>query len=465
MVHRRLKPKESTQARAHQMLHTAAHGNEEGLHVSNHNLSSRILYLQRTIGNQAVIRLLEQQNAHPQPDTLSHTGDRPIQRQLGGEAGLMTLNQLFGALKLHYEGRIKYSEVRKFFKPQYTSVAAVAQAMGLKKKSTTKTENVEKKLEKVIQPVVPLLKPKKPTPTKTKVFTPTKKVLIPPKKKVLTSPKKKTPTRFKRKSRSVAKTTTHKVTYQKVVSVVAGVFEKKKKPNKGDFITALKAEFNDDLNTLVNDRAFVYDFQYAIRMQVEKSDDSEFLKKTQIYDVAEPTKSPSVKEGKPYTDLSKWTLRHYTNKGTNTDPPPFKDIKSAMSLSLMDGKKQERKSGHTGDTDWYRYGNTGNTFYLLCIDGELMSNQPFLKDAKWYVEIPFDQSSLWLSSDWLKEADIKGDALRGSGKAVHNALVTEIGLNGLLGHRYFIDLLKRAFNNLEVKVPGSVPVDEWKKKV
>jgi hypothetical protein len=125
-------------------------------------------------------------------------------------------------------------------------------------------------------------------------------------------------------------------------------------------------------------------------------------------------------------------------------------------------QEKKKKSGHTGDRDWNRYGNTGSTFFLLCVEDKIYGKQAFLKNAKWYVEFTFDQPDLWLSSDWLDEAEIKGPALRGRGKDVHAKLVTLVGrLKGVS----FEQTLVGMFHNLEIKVPGSLSFtkDDWKR--
>ncbi len=171
-------------------------------------------------------------------------------------------------------------------------------------------------------------------------------------------------------------------------------------------------------------------------------------------------------------DISKWTLRHYSDKGDNTNPPPFKEIKSALALGLLPPPKssekkpekkvkKDKKSGHTGDIDWSKYGNVGNTFYILYIDGEVVQKQKFLANAKWYAEFPLANiPSLWVSSDWLDEAAIKGEALRGSGRAIQKSLLK---IGGKWGGSFFRSSLESQFNNFEVKVPGKLVVSKWNK--
>jgi hypothetical protein len=124
-------------------------------------------------------------------------------------------------------------------------------------------------------------------------------------------------------------------------------------------------------------------------------------------------------------------------------------------------QEKKKKSGHTGDRDWNRYGNTGSTFFLLCVDGQIYGKQEFLKNAKWYVEFSFEQPNLWLSSDWLDEAGIKGPALRGRGEDVFSKLVTLVGKLKGVG---FEQTLVGMFHNLEIKVPGTLTftAGDWK---
>jgi hypothetical protein len=254
-------------------------------------------------------------------------------------------------------------------------------------------------------------------------------------------------------------------------------------PAKQDFISALKALYTPAaIYGIVSSKEFVYDFQAIVRDQVKqrstglkksaaKSAKTEaakldaFLSKTEITEVKE-----KAAKRHPMGDIKRWTLRHYSDRGTDATPPEFAELKSALQLGVSKADEgnepaavaeKTKKSGHTGDRDWNKYGNTGNTFFLLFIDAKAVEKQKFLAHAKWYAEVGLgDVKDLWISSDWLDEAAIAGPALHGSGAAVHQALLE---LGGNLSGTHFVTALMSHFHNLEVKVPGSVPVAEWKK--
>jgi len=240
------------------------------------------------------------------------------------------------------------------------------------------------------------------------------------------------------------------------------LYQRKPSPQKADFMNLFKSLYHPDhILTIVQTPEFAYGFQDSVREQVSlNSENEEFLEKTKINNLAEDDSEYATKY--KMGDISTWTLRHYSDKGTDSEPPPFTSILSTAGIALLvpDDKK---KSGHTGDRDWNRYGNTGNTFFILCVGNQLYGKQEFLKNTKWYVEFPFDQPSLWLSSDWLDEKDIKGPVLRGRGKDVHRNLLKAVG--NVTG-TFFENSLVGLFHNLEVKVPGTLTFNksDWKKK-
>jgi hypothetical protein len=257
---------------------------------------------------------------------------------------------------------------------------------------------------------------------------------------------------------------------------VASLFSKRPSPQKEDFMALFKSLYAPgSILGILQSSAFAYGFQALIREQLAKDEANKtFLEKTKITDLRPDDKLIASASAYPMGDIGKWKLRHYSDKGTETQPPPFNSISSSVAIPLLvkpsvseaaaatdQTEEKKKKSGHTGDRDWNRYGNTGSTFFLLCGEDKIYGKQAFLKNAKWYVEFSFDQPDLWLSSDWLDEAQIKGPALRGRGKDVHAKLVT---LVGRLKEVQFEQTLVGMFHNLEVKVPGTLSFtkDDWK---
>ena len=231
-------------------------------------------------------------------------------------------------------------------------------------------------------------------------------------------------------------------------------------PSQEDFVEALTLQQYDEGD--LNNPRFVYALQQAVREHVV---DAMFLKKTAIKDV--PEQDDRMKEFPAYK--ARWTLRHYTPSGKaklhgdeSDAEPGFASVRSTVSLAVdPPDKSAKKKSGHTGDKDWNKYGNIGNTFFVLCIDGVLASDQQYLKNCKWFAEFDFASiPNLWLSSDWLDEGAIKGDALRGSGEQVKRRLVASLAKKNM--HvSMFIRELGTAYSNLEVKVPGGRPAGAW----
>lgn len=231
-------------------------------------------------------------------------------------------------------------------------------------------------------------------------------------------------------------------------------------PNQKDFVEAIALQRYDEGD--LNNPKFVYALQEAVRAHAVGA---LFLKKTEIVDV--PEQDEGTKEFPAYK--AKWTLRHYTPSGKaklhgdeRDAEPGFKEVRSTVSLAVdPPDKLAKKKSGHTGDKDWNRYGNIGNTFFVLCIDGTLASDQQYLKNCKWFAEFDFASiPNLWLSSDWLDEGAIRGEALRGSGEQVKRRLVARLAKKNMqVG--MFIRELGTAYSNLEVKVPGGRPVGAW----
>ena len=250
---------------------------------------------------------------------------------------------------------------------------------------------------------------------------------------------------------------------------------KKLDPSIQDLLETIRAEYTEeDIDTIVESKEFVYAFQKIVRLNTMKlavrklltgQEDTESKKTIELIKKSHHTElnDKSALEGlQEYQlrDIGKWTLRHYSAKGSDEVAPPFTSVKSAISLGIKD-TKPAGSGGHTNKRDWNRYGNTGSTFFLLYIDGKVVQKQKFLDNAKWFTETPLqDIPSLWVSSDWLDEEGIKGPALRGSGRQIQQALLK---LGGKEGVDKFIPKLESMFHNFEVKVPGTVPVKKWQK--
>ena len=140
------------------------------------------------------------------------------------------------------------------------------------------------------------------------------------------------------------------------------------------------------------------------------------------------------------------------------------EVKStlALGMSQVDPNAEKKKSGHTTDVDWHQFGNVASTFHVLCVDGHLASTQPFLKHCRWYAEFNVaDIADLWISSDWLAKNGITGDAFRGTGKQVKEAMIRSVGQRGV---QAFLNALAQSYHNLEVKVPGRLQIKEWNRK-
>lgn len=240
------------------------------------------------------------------------------------------------------------------------------------------------------------------------------------------------------------------------------LYENGGKPKKTQLLNAIRGLYHeDDIDDIVQSSAFIYGFQKIVReMIASQGDEEDFLGKTGIEDLAHTEEDMEGKGTYAMANISKWTLRHYSAKGTDADPPPFNTIKSAVALGVKDTSR-DTSGGHTGQVDWRKYGNVGNTFYLLYIDGKVVQKQKFLDNAKWYCEFNLaDIPSLWVSSDWLDEAHIKGDAFRGSGKSIQEKLLQ---LGGKGNAESVIATLSGLYHNFEVKVPGSLDVKAWNK--
>ncbi len=405
--------------------------------------------LQLTNGNREGIRT--QRKSPAAFNTSDKTKSKITQGKFVGELFNKDTDTIYKALAKSYSG-VKVShkwEIGRLKEQNknYASIAEIADELGVTLKGSLETE-----------------KPKEKHPPKIETEKP--KTLVIPAIPELNIDKSQTITVEEIPEEVVLGKQT-KFDAVRLGELIHAIFEANKKPKKEHFLKALISEYAPShIIDIVESTEFVYCFQESVRAQIK---DSKFLKKTIIKDVTDEETDTSKYK---MNDISKWTLRHYSDKGDNTKPPPFKEIKSALALGLLpppknkekasDKKeKKEKKSGHTGDIDWSKYGNVGNTFYLLYIDGEVVQKQKFLANAKWYAEFPLASiPSLWVSSDWLDEAAIKGEALRGSGRAIQKPLLK---IGGKWGGKFFRSSLESQFNNFEVKIPGKLVVSKWYK--
>ncbi|MFK4108068.1 hypothetical protein [Streptomyces sp. NPDC002176] len=163
----------------------------------------------------------------------------------------------------------------------------------------------------------------------------------------------------------------------------------------------------------------------------------------------------------------RWTIRHYTGSDPTT-PPSFMDI-----ASTYDNAAAGRASEHTNVADWRSLGNIKFTFYLVAVDGRVPPRK-WLGNTHWYAEWDLDQiSECWVSPDLLekmnKPMDADGaraamqgtQAFRGTGQELKEMLAVHsfgkdndpvTALDNTIGGAF------------ELKVPGGLPVTEWKKK-
>lgn len=153
-----------------------------------------------------------------------------------------------------------------------------------------------------------------------------------------------------------------------------------KRPTRIQIINKIRKLYKEDkIEEIINLPEFVYGLQDLIN----SFQDENFKHKTLIHQAQDIIiNSPSS------LPINKFTLRHYTPLGTETEKPPFTTIKSSLALNIK--KASMESGGHTNDIDCNRFGNIGNTFYLLCVDNIIVQKQGFLKHFKWYVEFPLD---------------------------------------------------------------------------
>lgn len=161
------------------------------------------------------------------------------------------------------------------------------------------------------------------------------------------------------------------------------------------------------------------------------------------------------KQGTGVSDINNWTIRHYTSLPSE-EGQRFSCIKSSLCLKMEGYAGSTTTSGHTNKIDWASWGNMGNTFYLLCYEGEPIGSHEFLKDSTHYVEFPLkDIDRLWISDDWLNPKHLQTDIIYGNGKHVFNKLLLIIGkMRGNMA----IGLLAKMYPTLEVKIPHNMEI-------
>ena len=412
-----------------------------------------LLTLQSTVGNEAVCSIIGRRKTAtsgaaapnrsvaiaPRPLSRERVRPRPdpvLQRDFVDELKNKSYPDVYKLLVAQYEDVVKV--VGQAWKLEallrdptpYRSLADIAAKYGLKPKgSTVESPSVDSSSSSSSSPV-----PKRTPPTvsstgKTVAITPPKPVSVTPQPvpsssggTSSTAPESvplPTPS-----TGPVIPGTETVFDLEKLRLLVGGIFARNDAPTKQDFMDGFKSLYAPGgIAQIFNSVAFIEGFQTLIRDQLgTKGDSAAFLKITEIKEVSEQG-GPDVSKYK-MADIARWTLRHYSDAGDRDNPPPFNEIKSTMSIGLLppredtDKNKDNKKSGHTGDRDWNKYGNTGNTFFLLYLDGQPVEKQKFLQNTHWYAEVPFAQTRLWISSDWLDEKNIKPTALRGSGQAV-----------------------------------------------
>jgi len=183
---------------------------------------------------------------------------------------------------------------------------------------------------------------------------------------------------------------------------------------------------------------------------------------------------------KPALDKIKdkeFTLRHYTSAPAG-QTPSFSEIATNMDLVKKGVKTLSRSSGsNTNEDDWRRLGNTGFSFFLLAIDGEV-ANRKFLANTTHYAEFSIDEliqalgpdTEFFASADLLHERDLASvKAIRGKLGDLKSLLTAAAGISsvqlGTLDAKALLGKIDNAFGNtLEIKIPGNVKLaGTWNK--
>ncbi|MEU8703630.1 hypothetical protein [Streptomyces sp. NPDC048565] len=177
---------------------------------------------------------------------------------------------------------------------------------------------------------------------------------------------------------------------------------------------------------------------------------------------------PPVKKRMAEGLMSKrWTIRHYTGSDPSS-PPGFSDI-----ASTYDNAAAGKAGDHTNVADWRSLGNIKFTFYLVAVDGQVPARN-WLNDTHWYAEWDLDSiPQCWVSPDLLEKMNKPMDAdgarttmqgvkaFRGSGSELKALLAASAFGSGNDPVTAVDNAIGGAF---ELKVPGGLPVTEWKKK-
>jgi len=173
----------------------------------------------------------------------------------------------------------------------------------------------------------------------------------------------------------------------------------------------------------------------------------------------------------------KFTLRHYTSAPAG-QTPSFNEIATNMDLVKKGVKSLSRSSGsNTNEDDWRRLGNTGFSFFLLSINGEV-TDRKFLANSTHYAEFSIDDliqalgpdTEFFASADLLHEKNLaSAKAIKGKLGDLKSLLVTAAGIStvqlGRLDAKALLSKIDAAFGNtLEIKIPGNVKLaGPWKK--
>lgn len=173
----------------------------------------------------------------------------------------------------------------------------------------------------------------------------------------------------------------------------------------------------------------------------------------------------------------KFTLRHYTSAPAG-QTPAFNEIATNMDLVKKGVKSLSRSSGsNTNEDDWRRLGNTGFSFFLLSINGEV-ANRKFLANSTHYAEFSIDDliqalgpdTEFFASADLLHEKNLaSAKAIRGKLGDLKSLLAAAAGISpvqlGKLDAQALLSKIDAAFGNtLEIKIPGNVKLaGPWNK--
>ncbi|WP_323150613.1 RHS repeat-associated core domain-containing protein [Pseudomonas glycinae] len=184
----------------------------------------------------------------------------------------------------------------------------------------------------------------------------------------------------------------------------------------------------------------------------------------------------------------KFTLRHYSyNFATKGAAPSHMEIKSNFSLVNSKTMVLGGKGGNTSEKDWTEAGNMGFTFFLLSINGEV-NERRFLAGKTHFAEYDLDDENalrnafgdsydsleFFASPDVLDpkhSSDLSAvPMIKGRLKDLKALLLGHSGISsvqvGRMNARTMLDSLDKSFHGtLEIKIPGSVTVSTWHKKV